>query len=141
MGKTPVCAGRPPCSKKSTVASCKPLEARPVSDPENAKWSAAGLKATVGSCRMVNVAVGRTNDPASRLPSVTDGVRTLAPVLGPIIAGAILQCASWRWLFLVNLPLGAIALLLVVLFLPSDRHETTRRTLTGLVSRCSRRGW
>lgn len=56
----------------------------------------------------------------------------LAPVLGPIIAGAILQYASWRWLFLVNLPVGAIALLLVVLFLPSDRHETTRRRLDWL---------
>jgi EmrB/QacA subfamily drug resistance transporter len=53
----------------------------------------------------------------------------LAPILGPIIAGAILQYASWRWLFLVNLPVGVIALLLVVLFLPSDRHETTRRNL------------
>ncbi|WP_109232342.1 DHA2 family efflux MFS transporter permease subunit [Klebsiella pneumoniae] len=56
----------------------------------------------------------------------------LAPVLGPIIAGVILQYASWRWLFLVNLPIGAIALLLVVLFLPSDRHETTQRSLDWL---------
>lgn len=56
----------------------------------------------------------------------------LAPVFGPIIAGAILQYASWRWLFLVNLPIGAIAVLLAVLFLPSDRHETTRRTLDWL---------
>jgi EmrB/QacA subfamily drug resistance transporter len=56
----------------------------------------------------------------------------LAPVFGPIIAGAILQYASWRWLFLVNLPVGAIALLLAVLFLPSDRHGTTRRTLDWL---------
>ncbi|MDW1257533.1 MFS transporter [Klebsiella pneumoniae] len=47
--------------------------------------------------------------------------------MGPIIAGAILQYASWRWLFLVNLPVGVIALLLVALFLPSDRQETTRR--------------
>jgi EmrB/QacA subfamily drug resistance transporter len=53
----------------------------------------------------------------------------LAPVLGPIIAGAILQYASWRWLFLVNLPVGGIALLLVILFLPNDQNETTRRML------------
>lgn len=53
----------------------------------------------------------------------------LAPVLGPMIAGAILQYASWRWLFLVNLPIGLIALVLVVLFLPNDRDETTRRSL------------
>ena len=56
----------------------------------------------------------------------------LAPVVGPIIAGAILQHASWRWLFLVNLPVGAVALLLAVLFLPHDRHETTRQSLDWL---------
>ncbi|MCL2658801.1 MAG: DHA2 family efflux MFS transporter permease subunit [Betaproteobacteria bacterium] len=56
----------------------------------------------------------------------------LAPVFGPIIAGAILQYASWRWLFLVNLPVGAIALLLAALFLPGDRHETKRQTLDWL---------
>ncbi|WP_414442132.1 DHA2 family efflux MFS transporter permease subunit [Burkholderia sp. 22PA0106] len=56
----------------------------------------------------------------------------LAPVLGPVIAGVILQYTSWRWLFLVNLPVGVVALLLVVLFLPNDRNETTRRTLDWL---------
>ena len=53
----------------------------------------------------------------------------LAPVLGPIIAGAILQYAAWRWLFLVNLPVGALALLLAALFLPADRDEAARRKL------------
>src|ERR1700723_3410333 len=41
----------------------------------------------------------------------------LAPILGPVIAGAILQYASWRWLFLVNLPVGALALVLAAYFL------------------------
>jgi hypothetical protein len=51
------------------------------------------------------------------------------------IAGAILQYASWRWLFLVNLPVGALAIVLAVLFLPSDREETRSRELDlpGLV--------
>ena len=53
----------------------------------------------------------------------------LAPVLGPVLAGAILQYASWRWLFLVNLPFGALALVLAVLFLPNDRGETQPRAL------------
>lgn len=56
----------------------------------------------------------------------------LAPVFGPIIAGAILQYASWRWLFLVNLPVGAIALLLAILFLPNDKQDTRRRPLDWL---------
>lgn len=56
----------------------------------------------------------------------------LAPVLGPVIAGAILQYASWRWLFLVNLPVGALAFVLAVLFLPADREETRSRKLDWL---------
>ena len=53
----------------------------------------------------------------------------LGPILGPVIAGAILQHASWRWLFLVNVPFGVLAIVLAVLFLPNDREETTSREL------------
>jgi EmrB/QacA subfamily drug resistance transporter len=58
----------------------------------------------------------------------------LGPILGPVIAGAILQHASWRWLFLVNLPVGALAIVLAALFLPKDREEIRSRELdlTGL---------
>jgi EmrB/QacA subfamily drug resistance transporter len=53
----------------------------------------------------------------------------LGPILGPAIAGAILQHASWRWLFLVNLPVGVLAIVLAILFLPNDREETTSKKL------------
>jgi len=53
----------------------------------------------------------------------------LAPLLGPVIAGAILQFASWRWLFLINLPVGVLALALAAGFLPNDRAETRSRSL------------
>jgi EmrB/QacA subfamily drug resistance transporter len=53
----------------------------------------------------------------------------LAPLLGPVIAGAILQFASWRWLFLINLPVGVLALALAAAFLPNDREETKPRGL------------
>jgi EmrB/QacA subfamily drug resistance transporter len=53
----------------------------------------------------------------------------LGPILGPVIAGAILQHASWRWLFLVNLPVGALAIVLAVVFLPNDHEETRSRDL------------
>jgi EmrB/QacA subfamily drug resistance transporter len=53
----------------------------------------------------------------------------MGPILGPVIAGAILQHASWRWLFLVNLPVGVLAIVLAVLFLPNDREETRAREL------------
>jgi len=53
----------------------------------------------------------------------------LAPLLGPVIAGAILQFSSWRWLFLINLPVGVLALALAAAFLPNDREETKPRGL------------
>jgi EmrB/QacA subfamily drug resistance transporter len=53
----------------------------------------------------------------------------LGPILGPVIAGAILQFASWRWLFFVNLPVGAVAIILAIFFLPNDREETKKRDL------------
>ena len=59
----------------------------------------------------------------------------LAPLLGPVIAGALLRFASWRWLFLINLPFGVLALGLAALFLPHDGHERRPRRLDlfGLV--------
>ncbi len=58
----------------------------------------------------------------------------LAPLLGPAIAGAILQFASWRWLFLVNLPIGLAGFVLAALFLAGNGEERRRRSLdfTGL---------
>jgi EmrB/QacA subfamily drug resistance transporter len=44
----------------------------------------------------------------------------LGPIIGPVIAGAILQHGSWRWLFLINLPIGMLAVVLALLFLPND---------------------
>ncbi len=45
-------------------------------------------------------------------------------VAGPAIAAAMLSFASWRWLFLINLPLGAIALTLGWSVLPGPRPTT-----------------
>jgi len=44
--------------------------------------------------------------------------------MGPTVAGAVLAVASWPWLFVINLPLGAIALLLGYYVLPwNERAE------------------
>lgn len=51
----------------------------------------------------------------------------LGPLLGPVIAGAILQHLVWRWLFLVNLPVGALGLVLAWLFLPRNEPRPERR--------------
>jgi MFS family permease len=53
---------------------------------------------------------------------------TLASVGGPVIGGLVVHHASWRWLFLVNLPLCALALWRVVPMLGDDqRHSAVGR--------------
>ncbi|MEN0128841.1 MAG: DHA2 family efflux MFS transporter permease subunit [Brevundimonas sp.] len=44
----------------------------------------------------------------------------LGPILGPVVGGVILHYASWQWMFLVNLPLGAVGLWLAVRMIPAD---------------------
>ncbi|MEM9755512.1 MAG: MFS transporter, partial [Pseudomonadota bacterium] len=50
----------------------------------------------------------------------------LTTALGPILAGLALSLGGpeiWRWLFAINLPLGAIALFLVLRFVADDRAQ------------------
>ena len=59
----------------------------------------------------------------------------LGPMLGPVLAGLILQYSSWRWLFFLNIPLGVLALVLALVFLPDDNQELHPRSfdLKGFV--------
>jgi EmrB/QacA subfamily drug resistance transporter len=50
----------------------------------------------------------------------------IAPVVGPVLGGLITTYFSWRWNFLLNIPIGLAGLLLVIAFIPDQRAE--RRT-------------
>jgi len=56
----------------------------------------------------------------------------LAPVLGPVIGGALIDNFSWRWMFYVNVPLCAIALIAAVRLLPRDTTEAAVRRAAKL---------
>jgi EmrB/QacA subfamily drug resistance transporter len=51
----------------------------------------------------------------------------LAPILGPIIGGAILTGLDWRWLFYVNVPICVAALVLGPIFLPANPGHAGHR--------------
>ncbi|WTO36476.1 MFS transporter [Streptomyces achromogenes] len=44
----------------------------------------------------------------------------VGPVAGPVLGGWLVDAASWHWIFLINLPVGALALLLAARLLPKD---------------------
>ena len=47
----------------------------------------------------------------------------LGPIFGPIIGGALIDSASWHWIFLINLPIGIMALVYAWKVLPADVVE------------------
>ncbi|SOB88705.1 DHA2 family efflux MFS transporter permease subunit [Streptomyces sp. 1331.2] len=51
----------------------------------------------------------------------------IGPLAGPVLGGRLVDEASWRWLFLLNLPLGALALVLAAHLLPRDARTAAAR--------------
>ncbi|KAI0396977.1 major facilitator superfamily domain-containing protein [Xylariaceae sp. FL0594] len=47
-------------------------------------------------------------------------VNALSLLLGPIIGGAIASGTSWRWIFIINIPIAVPALLIAIFTLPKD---------------------
>ncbi|WP_083449862.1 MDR family MFS transporter [Luteipulveratus mongoliensis] len=70
----------------------------------------------------------------ARLMSVVAMPAAVCPIIGPVIGGLILGAASWRWLFLVNVPLCVLGLLLAWRMIPNDKPSgRVRLDVTGLV--------
>jgi EmrB/QacA subfamily drug resistance transporter len=48
----------------------------------------------------------------------------VAPALGPILGGYLVDFQSWRWIFFINIPFGAIALLATLMFIREEQQES-----------------
>ena len=61
-----------------------------------------------------------------RYQGVFSGLFGLSAVVGPLLGGLFVDHLSWRWVFYINLPLGAVALVIVALALPASRNRVKR---------------
>lgn len=58
----------------------------------------------------------------------------MAPALGPVLSGWLVEYASWQWIFLINLPIGIVALLTGIKFLSKfDRKAVPSLDLKGMI--------
>lgn len=69
-------------------------------------------------------AAGRPLGPVMALVGVP---LLLGPVLGPVLGGVLVDGPGWRWIFLVNLPVCAVAAWAAVRVLPAERIERPAR--------------
>ena len=67
-----------------------------------------------------------------RLMAILGVPMLLGPIGGPILGGYLIEHASWHWIFLINLPIGLLALVYASFALPSDRpHPRSPSTSSG----------
>ena len=54
---------------------------------------------------------------------LTGGVWGLSAIVGPTLGGWITQNSTWRWIFYVNLPVGLVAMLVLIFLMPTLRGK------------------
>jgi EmrB/QacA subfamily drug resistance transporter len=83
---------------------------------------AGGMIMPVG---MITLAQAAGPQHMGRTMSVVGVPMLLAPVVGPVLGGLLVDNLSWRWIFYVNVPIGIIGLMLAARLLPAARTVGT----------------
>jgi DHA2 family multidrug resistance protein len=61
----------------------------------------------------------------ARAMAMFGGGIMIGPILGPVLGGWLTESFNWRWVFIVNLPVGILATIMLIRFMP--KTETVKR--------------
>ncbi len=64
----------------------------------------------------------------TRALAVWSAIAAGGSAVGLLLGGVLVDVASWRWVFFINVPVGAIAVTLALRFIPESRLEGARRS-------------
>lgn len=68
----------------------------------------------------------------NRALGIWGAVASIGGIAGNLVGGVLTDLAGWRWIFLVNVPIGVIAFLVITRLVPSDaKRASTRIDLPG----------
>ena len=51
----------------------------------------------------------------------------IAPALGPVLGGLLVTHTSWRWIFIINVPIGIVGIVIGLKYLREHREPTAGR--------------
>jgi EmrB/QacA subfamily drug resistance transporter len=74
---------------------------------------------TPGSLAMIEASFHP--DDRSRAIGAWSGLGGIAAAAGPLVGGSLVEYASWRWVFLINLPLAAVTVWVALRWVPESR--------------------
>ena len=83
-----------------------------------------GMMTPVGTAMLFRVFPGRERAAASAFLAIP---ALVAPVMGPVLGGWLVDGPGWRWIFYINLPVGVIGLILASVLLKEHKEESPGR--------------
>ncbi|MFN2569371.1 MAG: DHA2 family efflux MFS transporter permease subunit [Candidatus Dormibacteria bacterium] len=92
-----------------------------------ASRAAQGLGEALAAPAALAMVVTLFADPKERARAlgIWGGLAGLGGTLGVVLSGVITQLTSWRWIFLINLPIALVVLIVVPRVIPPDRPRST----------------
>jgi EmrB/QacA subfamily drug resistance transporter len=81
----------------------------------------AGALLVPGSLALIDASI--TTEDRGRAVGAWAGLAGVSSAVGPFVGGWLVDASSWRWVFLINLPLAVVAVAVTTRFVPESRRD------------------